>query len=148
MEPCRFGTGCWRPLCPFGHSGRGRAARWAALWSLLAKQEAEDDLELVKVIRVVAGSERFVEQNADVPVSPVVAEVEVIPEEHISERMQLVDVQRQFRYPHSHRSLSLRLCERRGKPRWRSSGRSSRLPCTPHFRRYSTSTRLLPPCLL
>ena len=59
MEPCRFGTGCWRPLCPFGHSGRGRAARWTALWSLLAKQEAED---------------------------------EVILEEHISERTQIVDI--------------------------------------------------------
>ena len=44
-----------------------------ALWSLLAKQEVEDDLEVVKVIPVDAGSECFVEQNADVPVPPVVA---------------------------------------------------------------------------
>ena len=65
---------------------RGRAARWAALWSILALQEKEDDLEVVKVI-----PERFVEQNADVPV-PIVTEVEVIPEEHISERTQIVDV--------------------------------------------------------
>ena len=43
MEPCRFDTGCWRPLCPYGHSGRGRAARWGALWSLLAKQEVEKE---------------------------------------------------------------------------------------------------------
>ena len=28
-EPCRFGE-CWRPLCPFRHSGASRAARWAA----------------------------------------------------------------------------------------------------------------------
>ena len=87
MEPCRFDTGCWRPLCPYGHSGRGRAARWAALWSLLALQEKEDDLEAVKVI-----PERFVEQNADVLVPPVVAEVEIIPKEHISERKFVDDV--------------------------------------------------------
>ena len=92
MEPCRFDTGCWRPLFPYGHSGRGRAARWAALWSLLAKQEVEDDLEVVKVIPVEAGSERFVEQNADVPVPPVVAVVEITPAEHLSERTQIVDV--------------------------------------------------------
>ena len=54
LEPCRFGTGCWRPLCPYGHSGRSRAARWAALWTLLASQEAEDDLEVVKVIPLEA----------------------------------------------------------------------------------------------
>ena len=78
---------CWRPLCPYGHSGRGRAARWVALWSLLAKQDEEDDLEVVKVILV-----RFVEQNADVPVPPVTAVVEISPEEHISERTQIVDI--------------------------------------------------------
>ena len=52
----------------------------------------EDDLEVVKVIPVEAGSERFVEQNANVPVPPVVAVVEITPEEHISERTQIVDV--------------------------------------------------------
>ena len=85
MEPCRFDTGCWRPLCPYGHSGRGHAARWAALWSLFAKQE-EDDLEVVKVIPAEDGSERFV------PVLPVAAVVEITPEEHISERTQIVDI--------------------------------------------------------
>ena len=92
MEPCRYDKGCWRPLCPDGHSGRGRTARWAAVWSLLAKQEVEDDLEVVKVIPAEDGSERFVEQNADVPMPPVVAVVEITPEEHISERTQIVDV--------------------------------------------------------
>ena len=29
MASCRFGDGCWRPLCPYGHSGPRRAARWA-----------------------------------------------------------------------------------------------------------------------
>ena len=90
-EPCRFDTGCWRPLCPHGHSGHGRAARWAALWSLLAKQE-EDDVEVVKVIPAEDGSERVMEQNADVPVQPVVAVVEITPEEHISERAQIVEI--------------------------------------------------------
>ena len=64
----------------------------AALWSLLAKQEMEDDLEVVKVIPVEAGSERFVEQNADVPMPPIATVVEITPEEHISERTQIVDV--------------------------------------------------------
>ena len=91
-EPCRFDTGCWRPLCPYGQCGRGRAARWAALWSLLAKQEVEDDLEVVKVILAEDGPERFVAQDADVPVPPVVAEVEITPKEHISERTQIVDI--------------------------------------------------------
>ena len=45
-----------------------------------------------RVIPAEDGSERFVEQNADVPVPPVVAVVEMTPEEHISERTQIVDV--------------------------------------------------------
>ena len=92
MEPCRFDMGCWRPLCPYGHSGRGRAARWAALWSLLAKQEEEDDFGVVKAIPAEDGSERFVEQDADVSVPPVAAVVEITLEEHISERTQIVDI--------------------------------------------------------
>ena len=60
-----------------------------ALWSLLALQEKEDDLEVVKVI-----PERFVEQNAGVPVPPVVVEVEIIPKEHILERKFVEDVPR------------------------------------------------------
>ena len=58
---------------------------------LLAKQE-EDDLEVVKVIPAEDGSKRFTEQNADVPVPPVVAVVEISPAEHISGRAQIVDV--------------------------------------------------------
>ena len=30
MAPCWFGEVCWRPLCPYRQSGKGRAARWAA----------------------------------------------------------------------------------------------------------------------
>ena len=29
VAQCRFDVGCWRPLCPYRHSGRGRAAMWA-----------------------------------------------------------------------------------------------------------------------
>ena len=32
---------CWRPLCPFRHSGR-RAGRWLAVWRLLASLEEAD----------------------------------------------------------------------------------------------------------
>ena len=40
-EPCRFADNCWRPLCPFTHTGNGRSKKWAAIWNLLA--ELEDD---------------------------------------------------------------------------------------------------------
>ena len=70
MDQCRYGSSCWRPLCPYVHASR-RARRWAELWTLFASQEEEDDLEVVKVISVEAVSERFTEQNADV-VLPIV----------------------------------------------------------------------------
>ena len=38
LEPCRFDIACWRPPCPFRHTGAGRAARWAAVWTLLTGQ--------------------------------------------------------------------------------------------------------------
>ena len=47
---------------------------------------------MIKVIPAENDSERVMEQNADVPVPPVVAVVEITPEEHISERAQIVDV--------------------------------------------------------
>ena len=47
MAPCRFGEVCWRPLCPHRHSGKGRTARWAAVWALWAGEEEE----LVEVIK-------------------------------------------------------------------------------------------------
>ena len=61
--------GCWRPLCPCGHSGR-RAAKWAAIWNLLAFQE-EDVLEVIKDSRVERISERSMEQIVDVPVPQI-----------------------------------------------------------------------------
>ena len=33
--------GCWRPLCPYRHSGRGRAAMLARVWFTLAAVETE-----------------------------------------------------------------------------------------------------------
>ena len=67
MEPCRYDMGCWRPLCPYGHSWR-RAVRWAALWSFLAMQEEGDEnLEEIKE-RV---HEHIVEQTVDVPVPQI-----------------------------------------------------------------------------
>ena len=41
MAFCRFGSGCWRPLCPHRHSGPSWAARWAGVWSTLAALETE-----------------------------------------------------------------------------------------------------------
>ena len=41
MAPCRFDEGCWRPLCPCRHSGKGRAAMWTRVWLTLAAVETE-----------------------------------------------------------------------------------------------------------
>ena len=41
VAQCRFDDGCWRPLCPYRHSGRGRAAMWARVWLTLAAGETE-----------------------------------------------------------------------------------------------------------
>ena len=89
MEPCRYDMACWRPLCPFRHSGR-RAARWIAVWRLLEKQEEELH-------------ERIVEQNVDMPVPQItvpvpfqeetVEVIKLFPADRISERIveQIVD---------------------------------------------------------
>jgi len=62
---------CWRPLCPFRHSGASRAAKWAAVWTLLARQEGqEESLEVIKVI-----PEPIVKQTVDVPVPQIIAPV-------------------------------------------------------------------------
>ena len=74
-EPCRTGGGCWRPLCPFRHSGDSRAARCAAVWALLAAHDRIDEqivdvpvpqmlAELVSQERV---QQRTAEQNGDAP---------------------------------------------------------------------------------
>ena len=42
MDRCRYGSSCWRPVCPYVHAGR-RARGWAELWTLLASQEDADD---------------------------------------------------------------------------------------------------------
>ena len=76
MEPFRFDMGCWRPLCPFRHSGR-RATRWIAVWRLLAEKE-EFSLE------------RTGEQTVDVQVPQIVARD--MPQERISEHTQNIDV--------------------------------------------------------
>ena len=65
MDACRDGSGCWRPLCPYGHSG-GRAARWAALRHFLATQEeAGENLEEIKVISEERTPEDTVEQTVE-----------------------------------------------------------------------------------
>ena len=66
MGPCRFDTGCWRPLFPYRYSWRRaarwiavwrRGARWIAVWRLLAEQEEE------------YSPERIGEQTVDVSAS-------------------------------------------------------------------------------
>ena len=41
---CYYQSACWRPLCPFEHTTRGRARKFAELWALLAKQEDEEQM--------------------------------------------------------------------------------------------------------
>ena len=37
---CKFGSQCWRPLCPYAHpKEERRAQRWAELWTFLAEEE-------------------------------------------------------------------------------------------------------------
>ena len=77
-EPSRFGGGCWRPLCPFRHSGASRAARWAAVWALLAAHERID------------------EQIVDMPVPQIAVKipevVETIRQEHTSDDLPVPQV--------------------------------------------------------
>ena len=74
MEPCRYDVECWRPLCPFRHSGRARAARWAAVWALLAQHEqSAETVKLTPQVQVQDRSaeriqERTLEETADVHV--------------------------------------------------------------------------------
>ena len=44
-EPCRFGSGCRRPLCLYTHGihERGRAEKWSYIWSALSALEAEQE---------------------------------------------------------------------------------------------------------
>ena len=63
VAQCRFDDGCCRPLCPYRHSGRGRAAMWARVWLTLAavvterlapqestwRQEPEGEAEVPKL---------------------------------------------------------------------------------------------------
>ena len=42
-------------MCPFRHGGPSRAARWAPVWTLLAKMEKEGQKENLEVIKVNLG---------------------------------------------------------------------------------------------
>ena len=55
----------WRPSCPYQHSEKGRAARWVAVWALLAGQE-EDFVEVVKDVSEECFSERIIEQTVEI----------------------------------------------------------------------------------
>ena len=66
MDACRYGSGCWRPLCPYGRSVC-RASGWAAIWSLLAEQE--ENLEVIKVIPEERIPEHIEEQTVDFALS-------------------------------------------------------------------------------
>ena len=74
-DVCRYGSSCWRLLCPYVHtSGRTRARIWAELWAWLAAVEDEERVQ-----------NRAAEQNMDIFILPFKEEnVEVLqisPEE-------------------------------------------------------------------
>ena len=61
VAQCRFDDGCWRPLCPYRHSGRGQAAMWVRVWLTLAalapqestrRQEPECEAEVPEIFVV------------------------------------------------------------------------------------------------
>ena len=70
MASCRFGGGCWRPLCMYGRSGPSRAARWAGVWSALAALEKgkETFCEVFSQDRV---QQRLVKKITEVHKGPV-----------------------------------------------------------------------------
>ena len=55
MELCRFGTMCWRALCPYVHAcSRTRARKCAETWRLLSEMEEEESLvEIPQVQHIV-----------------------------------------------------------------------------------------------
>ena len=63
-DPCRYGGGCWRPLCPIRHSGANRAVRSG----LLAEQEVLEVVENNPQKRI---SDNMPEKTVDMPVSQV-----------------------------------------------------------------------------
>ena len=50
VSPCRYGAGCWRPLCPYRHSGGGRAAMWARVWKTIVAAEEVKDISVEKTV--------------------------------------------------------------------------------------------------
>ena len=84
VEPCRYGGGCWRPLCPYWHCGASRAAKWAAVWSVLAEFEAQ---------AAPAPSKQIVDE----PVPQIVGQI-VVPvpqrQEEIAEAIQPIPPER------------------------------------------------------
>ena len=118
---CRFDDDCWRPLCPYRHSGRGRAAMWARVWLTLAaaeterlasqestwRQEPEGEAEVPKIIIVscaVRGTKvdldgkglQVDEQIVNVPVPQIAVKipevVETIRQEHTSDDLPVPQV--------------------------------------------------------
>ena len=62
LERCRFGSACWRPLCPYVHAHQ-RARRWAELWNLLADQE--EDAPVMQIIPQQSITEKKAVEQAE-----------------------------------------------------------------------------------
>ena len=45
VAPWRFDDGCWRPPCSYWRNGRGRAAMWARVYSLLTTKSPNGERE-------------------------------------------------------------------------------------------------------
>ena len=68
MDVSRFGTACWRPLCPYAQScGRTRARTWADMWLFLAMEDREPLVRSTPSSK--SASEHIkTEQNMDIPI--------------------------------------------------------------------------------
>ena len=106
MELCRFGTMCWRALCPYVHAcSRTRARKCAETWRLLSEMEEEESLVEIPqvqhivvdgpVVQTVQDRLQFLDKIVDMPVAepfemvvdvPVVQTVQV-PHEQIVEKL-------------------------------------------------------------
>ena len=57
-DVCRYGSSCWRPLCPYVHAcGCTCARKWAGLWASLAAVEDEESFQN-RTAELVRTSER------------------------------------------------------------------------------------------
>ena len=87
MAPCRFGEVRWRRMCPYQHSGKERAVRWAAVWALSAGQEGEAEVPETNIVSdaVDGTSVDLEDEGVDVP-KETAELVKLVSQERVQQR--------------------------------------------------------------